>query len=67
MPVYRYKCLDCGTDFEKNLRMQDSDRTIECPSGHKNVRRVFIAPSIVFKGSGFYVNDHPRQAAPKDS
>jgi putative FmdB family regulatory protein len=67
MPVYRYKCLDCGVEFENNVRVQDSEYAIFCPSGHTNIRRVFTAPSIVFKGSGFYVNDHPRQAAPKDS
>lgn len=31
MPVYDYKCSECGLKFEKSLKMADSHST-ECPS-----------------------------------
>lgn len=57
MPIYEYECLTCGTVFEK--RQSFSDEPIaDCPNGHKQTRRLLVAPAIVFKGSGFYVNDN---------
>ncbi len=39
MPIYEYKCQDCGSQFEKLLR--NSDETgVECPScGQNHLRR----------------------------
>ena len=31
MPIYDYRCEDCGTDFELLVR---SDTTLECPRCH---------------------------------
>lgn len=31
MPVYEYRCLDCGGVFELLRRMQDADRDLTCP------------------------------------
>jgi putative FmdB family regulatory protein len=56
MPIYEYECLTCGTTFDKRQRF--SDRPLaDCPEGHPETRRLLSAPTIVFKGSGFYVND----------
>jgi putative FmdB family regulatory protein len=56
MPIYEYECLTCGTTFEK--RQSFSDESIaDCPNGHPHTRRLLSAPAIVFKGSGFYIND----------
>jgi len=56
MPIYEYECLTCGTTFEK--RQSFSDKPIAaCPNGHDDTRRLLSAPAIVFKGSGFYIND----------
>ncbi len=57
MPVYEYECLDCGLRFESLQHVNDRDN-VKCPRGHRNVRRVFSPPAIVFKGSGFYVTDN---------
>ena len=58
MPVYTYRCNDCGQLFEKKQSIHSLDSLVLCPQGHSNVQRVYTAPSIVFKGSGFYVTDH---------
>ena len=58
MPIYTYRCNDCGYQFEKRQRMTDAPLTecIHCEHGH--VRRVVNPVGIVFKGSGFYVTDN---------
>ncbi len=57
MPVYEYECLECGLHFERLQHFNDP-HVAQCPRGHRNVRRVFSPPAIVFKGSGFYVTDN---------
>jgi putative FmdB family regulatory protein len=37
MPIYEYRCDDCGTKFEKLVRRSDSDG-VTCPScGEKHL------------------------------
>ena len=58
MPLYEYYCNRCHIDFEVR-RSFSATGTPECPVCHDNahVTRKFSPPAIVFKGSGFYVND----------
>ena len=56
MPIYEYECLNCGITFEKRQSFSDVPKA-DCPNGHSETRRLLAAPAIVFKGSGFYVND----------
>jgi len=63
MPVYSFVCPVCGSHFEERLSFQADTHSILCPNGHDGVRRVFSAPSVVFKGSGFYVTDSRKKPA----
>ena len=56
MPIYEYECLTCGTTFEKRQSFSEPAKA-DCPNGHSETRRLLSTPAIVFKGSGFYVND----------
>ena len=56
MPIYEYECKTCGTTFEKRQSFA-AEPVADCPNGHSETRRLLSAPVIVFKGSGFYVND----------
>ncbi len=58
MPVYEYICDTCQGNFEIRRSFDDAG-TPPCPTcnGTGRVRRKFSTPAIVFKGSGFYVND----------
>jgi putative FmdB family regulatory protein len=56
MPIYEYECLTCGTTFEKRQSFSEVAKA-DCPNGHSETRRLISSPAIVFKGSGFYVND----------
>jgi len=31
MPMYEYRCLECGRRFEQLRKMQDADRDLICP------------------------------------
>ena len=56
MPTYQYRCTDCGTDLEAVQKFSDPALT-ECPTCHGQLRKVFNAVGVVFKGSGFYRTD----------
>ena len=36
MPIYEYKCEDCGSQFEKLVRRAADVDALECPSCGKN-------------------------------
>lgn len=58
MPVYTYRCENCGVQFDQKQKFVDSP-LVTCPEcGKKSLRKVFQAVGIVFKGSGFYATDH---------
>jgi putative FmdB family regulatory protein len=56
MPVYEYQCQNCGKHFEIKQSFTDDPLTV-CPNCAGKIHRVIQAAGIVFKGSGFYVND----------
>ncbi|MCB9418791.1 MAG: FmdB family transcriptional regulator [Ardenticatenaceae bacterium] len=57
MPIYSYRCNDCGYEFDQRQRMSDDPLTI-CPVCEGSIRRVVTSVGVVFKGSGFYVTDN---------
>jgi putative FmdB family regulatory protein len=58
MPIYTYRCENCGVRFERNQKFSDPPLAW-CPEcGKKALRKVFTPVGIVFKGSGFYATDH---------
>jgi len=58
MPVYTYRCDNCGVQFEQSQKFSDSPLT-RCPEcGKKALKKVYTPVGIVFKGSGFYATDH---------
>ncbi len=57
MPIYEYECTGCGHRFE--LRQGFHDDPVECcPLCKGRSRRGINSVPLVFKGSGFYVNDY---------
>ncbi|GAA3673313.1 hypothetical protein GCM10022224_041940 [Nonomuraea antimicrobica] len=57
MPTYQYACNDCGEQLEVVQKFTDDALTV-CPNCQGNLRKVFSAVGIVFKGSGFYRTDN---------
>ncbi|MEJ7633756.1 FmdB family zinc ribbon protein [Aeromicrobium sp.] len=56
MPKYQYQCKDCGEALEVQQSFTDDALTV-CPPCGGDLRKVFNAVGVVFKGSGFYRND----------
>jgi len=58
MPVYTYRCENCGIQFDQTQKFSDPVLT-RCPEcGKKSLKKVYTPVGIVFKGSGFYATDH---------
>ena len=56
MPTYEYACKACGERLEVVQKFSD-DPLHECPACGGQLRKVFQAVGIAFKGSGFYKTD----------
>lgn len=56
MPTYQYRCTECGEDLEAVQKFSDPALTT-CPVCGGQLRKVFNAVGVVFKGSGFYRTD----------
>ena len=60
MPRYDYRCEKCG-QFELEQSIKDDPISV-CPTCGSTVQRLISKNvGIIFKGSGFYINDS-RQA-----
>ena len=58
MPIYTYRCENCGVQFERQQKFEDLPLTW-CPECKKKaLRKVYYPVGIVFKGKGFYSTDH---------
>ncbi|CAN5867826.1 MAG: FmdB family transcriptional regulator [Actinomycetota bacterium] len=62
MPTYEYACRDCGEHVEVVQSFRDDALTV-CGLCGGRLRKVFSAAGIVFKGSGYYVNDSRKRPA----
>ena len=62
MPRYDYECQTCHRAFELSQSF-DSEPVAMCPHCQNGARRVLHAVPIVFKGSGWYVNDHGKRGS----
>lgn len=57
MPTYEYACRTCGEHLEVVQSFKD-DALTECPACQGQLRKVFSAAGIIFKGSGWHVKDY---------
>ena len=57
MPIYEYKCDNCGDVFEVRQKFADEPLSVHEKCGGP-VHRLMSTPSFQFKGSGWYVTDY---------
>jgi putative FmdB family regulatory protein len=57
MPIYEYKCDNCGEVFEVRQKFADEPVKVHEKYGGP-VHRLMSTPSFQFKGTGFYVTDY---------
>lgn len=64
MPIYEYRCEQCGRQFEVMQRMTEP-LLATCEKCGGQVRRLISQTSFVLKGSGWYVTDYPSASRKK--
>lgn len=62
MPLYPYRCTQCGYRFEK-IQSFNAEPETECPKCHGLLERPLTAPGLQFKGAGWYVNDYASRSS----
>jgi len=64
MPTYDYMCKSCGHQYELFHSMSDDSPKV-CPECGKETKRLVSGGSaVIFKGSGYYVNDSKKNTSP---
>ncbi len=58
MPIYEYKCSECGV-FEVTQRITE-DPLDGCPTCQGEVRKLISNTSFQLKGTGWYITDYGR-------
>ncbi|MCW3054713.1 MAG: hypothetical protein JWN14_3883 [Chthonomonadales bacterium] len=56
MPTYGYQCTECKYEFSVFQSMKD-DPIATCTQCSGKVKRLLYPVGIVFKGTGWYIND----------
>ncbi len=57
MPLYEYQCAQCGERVEIIQKFSDPP-SANCPKCGGEMKKLFSAPAIQFKGSGWYKTDY---------
>jgi putative FmdB family regulatory protein len=64
VPLYEYRCKQCGHQFEKIQSFSAPDEK-ECPVCKGELEKLISAPAIQFKGAGWYVTDYAGKGGSK--
>jgi len=59
MPIYGYRCGNCGHEFEVLQKMSDAPLKT-CPKCSGQLAKMVYAAGIVYKGSGYYSTDYDK-------
>jgi putative FmdB family regulatory protein len=58
MPTYEYVCEKCDASYKETRGMNEPEKKTTCAAAScgGNLKRIFNAPPIQFKGTGFSSN-----------
>lgn len=59
MPIYEYKCIDCGVHLEKRQSVSEAALT-KCDSCGGRMEKQWSLSGFQFKGEGWYVTDYAK-------
>ena len=65
MPMYEYKCADCGATAEYIQKFSDPPMT-ECEVCEGRLEKALSAPSFHLKGGGWYADGYATKGKSKD-
>ena len=67
MPIYEYKCQQCGAQTEVRQSVSDEPLTT-CEKCHGKLEKQWSLSGFQFKGAGWYVTDYAgKKSAPAES
>ncbi len=68
MPIYEYKCQQCGIQFEKRQNVSDEPLS-SCEKCHGKLEKQWSLSGFQFKGAGWYVTDYAgkKSSAPEST
>ncbi|MGH8619177.1 MAG: FmdB family zinc ribbon protein [Burkholderiales bacterium] len=67
MPIYEYRCTECGFQKEYLQKLSDPKLTV-CPEcGKETFSKMLTAAGFQLKGSGWYATDFKNTGKPKES
>ncbi len=64
MPIYEFKCVECGTHIEKMQKVSDDPLTI-CENCGGKLEKQWSRSGFQFKGEGWYVTDYAGKKSDK--
>lgn len=64
MPLYEYQCTQCSDRVEVIQNLSDAPYS-HCAKCGGEMKKLFSAPAIQFKGSGWYKTDYAKPSASK--
>lgn len=60
MPIYDFRCVECGMEFEVSRPRSDAGNPAYCPLDGKEAQRIFSSMGFVVKGeAGFSPSPGP--------
>jgi putative FmdB family regulatory protein len=62
MPIYQYKCENCGEQFDVIQKFADEPLAVHATCGGA-VHKMMTAPAFQFKGTGWYVTDYANKSS----
>jgi putative FmdB family regulatory protein len=62
MPIYEYKCAECGAHLEKMQKVSDAPLTV-CENCGGKLEKQWSLSGFQFKGEGWYVTDYAGKKA----
>ncbi len=62
MPLYEYQCKKCHSLTERIQKFSDPPLAV-CPHCGGEVEQLLSAPTVQFKGSGWYVTDYASKSS----
>ena len=57
MPIYGYRCSNCGHQFE-TMQSVSAEPLKVCPKCQGKLTKLLYPAGVIFKGSGFYSTDY---------
>lgn len=67
MPIYAYKCTDCGFEQDEMQKISDAPLTT-CPKcGAASYAKQLTAAGFQLKGNGYYATDFKGGAKPSEA